>query len=601
MNEKRRRWVCIVGIMVLLTGTKVVQTLAVQGYASTDMAQVAIAKIEGDVETAVQRAIAQAGGLTGMIDPGDVVVIKPNLVMCAAVDSGMVTDPVVVRTVVRLAREAGAARVIIAEGTAGDAGCGRSCTPRAFQIAGYDTDGDMMDDVTAAPLVDLNDSGGTDVHDPSKVTRAVVPTGLIRKEYWLPNVVLNADVLISVPVLKNHFIAGVTLGMKNLIGLLPNDLYHAPGNIYGKHSLSHSPIELDQHIVDLSLARRPDFVVADGQRGMIDGPIGSQIIEPPMGIILAGTDVVAVDTVGTLVMGYDPRTVPYIGLAAQSGLGTADTSYIRVVGSPLPQVRRDFPAPYADSPVRRADMQPPIVTIGTPQEGEWSDVGTIVVDARDNEAVARVEFLLDNQWVGQALTPPYSFTFDPAQYSSGWHTLRVVAYDRCLNQAQSSLEVRFVAPTATATATPLPTATVTPPPTSTVTPLPTETPLPPTATATPLPTNTATPLLTETPLPFTATLTPTAALTRSDPSLEPVATATSTAVSLPIAIASPTSTSLGATQTPEAQATVPTPTSVHDSQRLFSERLGWMPYAFVFFIASVLGVLLGLVAKWRKG
>ena len=272
-----------------------------------------------------------------------------------------------------------------------------------------------------------------------------MPTGLIRKEYWLPNIVLNADVLISVPVLKNHFIAGVTLGMKNLIGLLPNDLYHAPVNIYGKHSLSHSPIELDQHIVDLSLARRPDFVVADGQRGMIDGPIGSQIIEPPMGIILAGTDVVAVDTVGTLVMGYDPRTVPYIGLAAQSGLGTADTSYIRVVGSPLPQVRRDFPAPYADSPVRRADMQPPIVTIGTPQEGEWSDVGTIVVDARDNEAVVRVEFLLENQWVGQALIPPYSFTFDPAQYSSGWHTLRVVAYDRCLNQAQSSLEGRGAA------------------------------------------------------------------------------------------------------------------------------------------------------------
>ncbi len=93
-----------------------------------------------------------------------------------------------------------------------------------------------------------------------------MPTGLIRKEYWLPNIVLNADVLISVPVLKNHFIAGVTLGMKNLIGLLPNDLYHAPVNIYGKHSLSHSPIELDQHIVDLSLARRPDFVVADGQQ-----------------------------------------------------------------------------------------------------------------------------------------------------------------------------------------------------------------------------------------------------------------------------------------------------------------------------------------------
>ena len=138
----------------------------------------------------------------------------------------------------------------------------------------------MVDDFTQAPLVDLNDSGGTDVADPARVTKVMVPTGLIRKEYWLPNLVLDADVLISVPVLKNHYLAGVTLGMKNLIGLLPNDIYHGPGNIYGKHSLSHGPIELDQHIVDLSLARRPDFIVVDGQRGMIDGPIGSQVIPP---------------------------------------------------------------------------------------------------------------------------------------------------------------------------------------------------------------------------------------------------------------------------------------------------------------------------------
>ncbi|NIN68307.1 MAG: DUF362 domain-containing protein, partial [Anaerolineae bacterium] len=58
----------------------------------------------------------------------------------------------------------------------------------------------------------------TDARDPNLVTLVNIETGLLRKEYWLPNLVLEADVLISVPVLKNHYLAGTTLGMKNMIG-----------------------------------------------------------------------------------------------------------------------------------------------------------------------------------------------------------------------------------------------------------------------------------------------------------------------------------------------------------------------------------------------
>ncbi|RLC62305.1 MAG: hypothetical protein DRI48_09695, partial [Chloroflexi bacterium] len=291
------RRACVLGLLVLLLATSAAQGLATSRHTQGGTAQVAIVRVEGNVDAAVRQAVALAGGLSGVVAPGDVVVVKPNMVLDASTGSGLVTDPAVTRAVVRLAREAGAVQVIIAEGTAqyrDNPNRDRFCTQAAFRNAGYDADGDMVDDVTGAPLVDLNDSGGTDVTDPAKVTRVVVPTGLMRTEYWLPNVVLEADVLISVPVLKNHYNAGVTLGMKNLVGLLPNDLYHAAGNVYGKHSLSHDPVELDRHIVDLSLARRPNFVVVDGQRGMTDGPIGSQIVDPPMGLILAGRDVVAV-------------------------------------------------------------------------------------------------------------------------------------------------------------------------------------------------------------------------------------------------------------------------------------------------------------------
>jgi len=456
------------------------QGLAVPRCTPAGIVQVAILSAEGDVEAAVRQAVALVGGLESVIEPGDVVVVKPNLVMDAPAEGGMVTDPAVTRAVVQLAREAGADQVIIAEGSAqyreGDVNRDRFCTPAAFRVAGYDADGDMVDDATGAPLVDLNDSGGTDVADPEKVTQVVVPTGLMRTEYWLPNVVLEADVLISVPVLKNHYLAGVTLGMKNLIGLLANDLYHGPGNIYGKHSLSHSPIELDQHIVDVNLARRPDFVVVDGQRGMIDGPIGSQIIDPPMGLILAGRDVVAVDTVGTLVMGYDPRAIPYLQLGAQNGVGTTDTGYIQVVGTPVAQARRDFPAPYDDSPAQRADSESPTAAITAPAEEEWLGAVTVVVAADDNDAVARVEICLDEQQVGQALALPYQFELYTGQYPSGAHTLRAVAYDRSLNQAESSREITFVSPPLTPQAylplvarnhpppTPTPTATSTPTP-----------------------------------------------------------------------------------------------------------------------------------------
>jgi len=507
MSHKRWRWVCIVGLLALLLAVRVAQSLAVPSHAPEGMAQVAIVRIEGDLQAAVRQAVTKAGGLDKVIKPGDTVVVKVNMVMDATAGSGMVTDPKVARAVVRLASEAGAAQVMIAEGTAqygqGDANRDRACTQSAFRNAGYDTNGDMVDDATGAPLVDLNDSGGTDGHDPAKVRQVTVPMGLIRQEYWLPNVVLDADVMISVPVLKNHYNAGVTLGMKNLIGLLPNDIYHGPGNIYGKHSLDHSAVNLDRHIVDLNLARRPDFVVVDGQRGMIDGPVGSQIIQPPMGLILAGRDVVALDTVGALVMGYDPRAIPYLQLGAQSGVGTTDVGHIQVIGVPVAEARRDFPAPYADSPARRADAQPPTVALGLPGSQPWSGTVTVGVEASDDDTVARVALYLDDKQVGQALTGPYRFDLDTGQYPPGAHMLRAVAYDRSLNQAEVVQETQFAAPTEPPTPQPtaLPTAVMpvlpSDTPVPTVTPVtPSATPVPPTETA--VPTNTAMPSATPT-------------------------------------------------------------------------------------------------------
>ena len=458
----------LVGLLALLCGVNALQRRAVySGPARTTEVVTTVAIVQAaswpvsdaEVEALVRQAVALAGGLEGIVGEGDTVVVKPNLVWNAPPDEGAVTDPRVVRTIVQLAREAGAGEVIIADGAA----CyyhyypdRRGATIAAFHDAGYDADGDMVDDATGAPLVDLNDAGGLDQHDPNLVRLVTVQHGLIWTEYWLPNVILDADVLIGVPVLKNHSHAGVTLALKNQFGIAPSDIYHSPGSQMFKGALSHSPDDLDWHIVDLNLARPLDFVVLDGLRGLTDGPCGDHLADPPMRLILAGRDAVAVDTIGALVMGYDPTTVPYLGWAAGVGLGTDDVSQITVRGLRVGQVRRDFPAPYGNPQgqrAKRAEATPPSVSITSPGEGyvvvEEAPVWTT---ASDNDAVAKVEFYADDELQAVVTAPPYRATLDLSAYRGQTVTLRAVAYDYALNDAEDTRTVAVVQSPAPGTA-----------------------------------------------------------------------------------------------------------------------------------------------------
>jgi uncharacterized repeat protein (TIGR01451 family) len=454
-----RQWrlIVLIGLIALLGGVNVLQhRIAHSGPASspTDVAIVQATSWpipDAEVEALVRQAVALAGGLDGIIEPGDVVVLKPNLVWGAAPSEAYTTDPRVTRAVVQMAREAGAGQVIIAEGSAlyRDGHDARGATVEAFRRCGHDANGDMVDDATGAPLIDLNDSGGLDQRDPSLVRAVHLQNGLIWSEYWLPNVILDADVVIGVPALKNHSHAGVTLALKNQIGVAPSDIYRNPGSKMYKGALNHGPSDLGRHIVDLNLARPLDFVVVDGLRGMTDGPTGNTPANPPMKLILAGRDAVAVDTVGSLVMGYDPVTIPYLGWAAGAGLGTDDVSQITVRGKRVSQVRRNFPAPHGNPPAQRADETSPSVSITTP------GVGYVVVEnttvwaaASDNNAIAKVEFYAGDELQAIATAPPYQATLDLSAYRGQSVAIHAVAYDDALNDAEESRTVTVVqAPT----------------------------------------------------------------------------------------------------------------------------------------------------------
>jgi len=432
-----------------------------------------------EVEAMVQRAVAQAGGLEEIIEPGDSVVLKVNLVEDGwSPGDGVTTDPRVTRAVVRLAQAAGAETVAIVEGSAcgRDGYFGRDVTRYAFHDSGYDSDWDMIDDETGVQLFDLNDAGGIDQHDPDKVTLVTIPNGLIRTQYYVPNVLLNCDVLVSIPTFKNHSATGITLSLKNRVGCAPSDIYHAPFAPYDnqmKWGVVHSvdsgfprnvsgeypvpPPTSDEKllphyaIVDLNLVRPQDFVVVDGLVGITRGPVGNDQASPPMGLVLAGEDSVAVDTVATLVMNYDPAYVEHIAWANQRELGTMETSVITVLGDHVATVRRDFPLDHGGAGITvRADASPPWIGKISLTDGE-TVCGDATIEGSefgDDRGVVKAELLVDGEFVAAISNPsdPFTFVWDSTSVPAGEHEVAVTVYDAAFNEGSINCIVTTVSP-----------------------------------------------------------------------------------------------------------------------------------------------------------
>ncbi len=410
---------------------------ATVGIAQNEQSPASLAEIK----EMVREAVDLAGGLGQVINPGDTVVLKPNLVQTVWTgDEGVVTNWRVMAAVVDLAKEAGASQVSLAEGTGAQlSGDGpRGITFTAFRDAGYDVNQDHYFDYDpTVPLYDLNDSGGTDVKDPNKVTLVNVPNGVLRTQYWVPNILLNADVMINVPTFKNHFNGTVTLSLKNRVGCAPNDIYHMPGWVNLKWALVHATDKgfpatvapaptggeneiVQRTLVDLNLVRPHDFVVVDGLIGVTNGPNAQPVQNPSpyMRMIVAGADSLAVDTVCTLAMGYVPDNVPQLMWADSTGaLGTKDRSVISVLGDRVSLVRYNFPAGYGGTtPAVRSEEIPPVLASTSLQEGDLMTEGETVTGSglADNTGIVRAELAV--QLLGDTLLTNGGFEAG----STGW-------------------------------------------------------------------------------------------------------------------------------------------------------------------------------------
>jgi uncharacterized protein (DUF362 family) len=166
------------------------------------------------------------------------------------------------------------------------------------------------------------------------VERVVLKTHASRlNELYLPKTVRGVDFLVSLPKMKTHHWAGVTLSLKNMFGVVPGGCYGWPKNILHWAGI-------DRAILDINAAVRPDFAIVDGIIGMEgNGPL--QGMPKHCGVIVMGDDPVAVDSTCARVMGLFPERIKYLSRAATL-LGHMETEKIRQLGESIDNVRKPF-------------------------------------------------------------------------------------------------------------------------------------------------------------------------------------------------------------------------------------------------------------------
>jgi uncharacterized protein (DUF362 family) len=177
----------------------------------------------------------------------------------------------------------------------------------------------------ASSFVDLNRED---------VRRVLLRTRASRlKELYLPEAVLRADWVVSLPKLKTHHWAGVTLSLKNMFGIVPGSCYGWPKNVLHWAGITRA-------LLDINSTVRPDFAIVDGILGMEgNGPI--QGVPKRCGVLVLGNDPVAVDATCARIMGLAPERIEHLAQASYL-LGHLKEEKIRQIGESIASVRTPF-------------------------------------------------------------------------------------------------------------------------------------------------------------------------------------------------------------------------------------------------------------------
>jgi uncharacterized protein (DUF362 family) len=178
-----------------------------------------------------------------------------------------------------------------------------------------------------AEMCERNDVDWLNLRQLKDRVRLPVPDGEILKEIDVPRIVTESAI-INAAKMKTHHETGVTLGMKNMFGLLPD-----------KFKAKYHFRDISKVIVDINTVLKSSLTVIDGFVAMEGhGPVHGNPVQ--MNTVVAGVNPVATDATATRIMGFDPHEISHIKKAHKKGLGEIDN--IRVVGDGIEAVLRSF-------------------------------------------------------------------------------------------------------------------------------------------------------------------------------------------------------------------------------------------------------------------
>jgi uncharacterized protein (DUF362 family)/NAD-dependent dihydropyrimidine dehydrogenase PreA subunit len=273
----------------------------------------AVAIVKTDRPADVRKAVELLGGMGSFVSKGEKVIIKPNVCCGKSSDTGAVTDPELVAEICRMVAGCGASPVVA------ESPIYPFKPERVFKKSGYYD----FEQRYGFPFIDIDNAPFREIS---------IPKGKAIKGSLVSLDVLQADKLINVPVLKTHLQTTVTIGLKNLKGVVVGKQKHII-HLQG----------LDEGIVDLNTVVRSDLTIVDGIIGMegTGGPTNGRAVK--MDVIVAGDNVVETDSVAVRIMGGSPEEVEHIKLAARRGLGSMDG--IEMLGDSIASVAvaRDLP------------------------------------------------------------------------------------------------------------------------------------------------------------------------------------------------------------------------------------------------------------------
>ena len=253
----------------------------------------------GSPEEMVTKAVEMLGGIARFVSKGDNVVIKPNIGWARRPEQAANTNPEVVAAIVRLCKSAGAGKIKVFDNTCNE-------TKRCYVMSG---------------IQKAAENAGADVIYvfPQKFKKTDIPNGKILKSWQFYKDALDADVFINVPIVKHHSLSRMTMGMKNMMGILGGNR----GKIHN---------QFDQKLADINTVVKPTLTILDAVNVLMrNGPVGGNVNDvKSFNTIVAGVDPVAVDSYGASFFDLKGMDLGFLRKAHAMGLGEIDLSLVKV-------------------------------------------------------------------------------------------------------------------------------------------------------------------------------------------------------------------------------------------------------------------------------